>query len=83
MFLFNIRPVKKSEKNKEQKNKRSMNEEWDWVSTKMRMNFKNKTLGTSMTKKIFNHCDLELGYGMSKAKNLTRMKVKLHQKIMD
>ena len=30
-------------------------------STKISMNFKNKTHGTSETNKSFNHCDLEWG----------------------
>ena len=31
-------------------------------STKIRMNFKNKTRGTSETNKNFNHCDLDWGF---------------------
>ena len=50
-------------------------------STKIRMNFKNKTRGTSETNKSFNHCDLEWRFKIKhrvcqKPKNLTRMKSK-------
>ena len=41
--VINILPVKKSEVNK-----KMMNEEWDWGSTKMGRNFQNKTHSTSI-----------------------------------
>ena len=52
-------------------------------STKISMNFKNKTHGTSETNNSFNHCDLEWGFKIKHAvcrrpKKLTRMKAKLH-----
>ena len=51
-------------------------------STEMRRNFQNKTHSTSQTNKTFYYCDIERGFkikhGMSKAKNLTKIKAKLH-----
>ena len=52
-------------------------------STKISMNFNNKTHGTSKTNKSFNHCDLEWGFKIKhmlcqRPKSLTRMKAKLH-----
>ena len=53
------------------------------VSTKISMNFKNKTHGTSETNKSFNHCDLEWGFKTKHTicrtpKNLIRMKAKVY-----
>ena len=53
-IVTDIRPAKKS-------GKESMDEEWDWGSTKMLRNFQNKTLITSETNKTFNQYDLEQG----------------------
>ena len=51
-------------------------------STKISMNFENKTHGTSETNK-FSHCDLEQGFKIKHMvcqtpKKLTRMKAKLY-----
>ena len=60
-----------------------MKNETDRGSTKISMNFKNKTYGTSEANKSFNHCGLEWSFKIKhmvcqRPKNLTRMKAKLH-----
>ena len=56
-------------------------------STKISMNFRNKTSSTSETNESFNHCGLEWDFKIKHTvcqfksqnpKNLTRMKAKLH-----
>ena len=51
-----MRPVKKNSKKVWMKN------ETHRSSTKISMNFKNKTHGTSETNKSINHCDSEWGF---------------------